>query len=227
MTTPLDTASQRRRHRRYDVHNVHGSLVYAMDAQVLNISLTGLAIETQHALRVGTEYTLRLSHQGHDLRLRTRVKWCRLVRTASDTRGNVLPVFHAGLDFREALGEVARELLGFIEDHVEVELERRILGRFRLREAEDVELDAEHEFLVRRISLSGMLIQTDLAPRLDALLELEVRLPHQLLSCRGRIAYVRPVDNHRRNESELGIEFQSLEELDRRAIERLIEDLIE
>lgn len=227
MTRQNEPGSQRRRHHRYDVHDVHGCLVYAMDAEVRNMSLTGLAIETQHALRVGTDYTLRLANEGREIRLRTRVQWCRLVRTTNAAHGDVVAVFHAGLDFREALGEVAQELLGFIEDHVEIELERRVLGRFRLRGAGGIELATEREFAVRRISLSGMLIQTDLTPPLDSNLDLEIRLPRELLSCRGRVAYARPVDREPLAGAELGIEFQDLPDHGRRALEKLIEDILE
>src|SRR5262245_24226710 len=121
-----------RRHRRYDVADVHGSLLLSLDARILNMSLTGMLIETGSVLKVGGDYWLRLAQDDGPIRFKTNVKWCRLVRNEKDATGDVRAVYQAGLDFRDGLDENARQVLSFLEKHIVVELDRRLTGRFGL-----------------------------------------------------------------------------------------------
>src|SRR6188768_1499676 len=98
-----------RRFRRYDVAEVRGSLLLSLDARILNMSLTGMAIETGSVLKVGGDYWLRLSQEGAPLRFKTNVKWCHLVRNERSSAGDVRAVYQAGLDFRDGLDDNARE----------------------------------------------------------------------------------------------------------------------
>ena len=61
--------TERRRSPRYAVHGVRGWLTLHSEARVLNLSLTGMSVETVHPLEVGKGYTIRLAHGDLDLRL--------------------------------------------------------------------------------------------------------------------------------------------------------------
>lgn len=215
-----------RRHKRYDVEDVTGSLMYHLDARVLNMSLTGMAIETASLLKVGGNYQLRIPHEDDVIRFTTDVRWCRLVRTQRGATGDSLPVYHAGLDFRGILDEKARQVLEFIERNVIVEVDRRIFGRFKLLENDELAIDASHEFLVHRISLSGMLIETDLSPAPDEVFAMEIRPNGSPIEVRGRVANIAPVGDGDRS-WQLGIEFVKPSSESRRALEALIEGLLE
>src|SRR5687768_11457970 len=120
-----------RRFRRYDVADVRGSLLLSLDPRILNMSLTGMAIETGSVLKVGGDYWLRVSPQdGVPLRFKTHVKWCRLVRNERHAGGDVRAVYQAGLDFRDGLDDNARQVLSFLEQNIVVELDRRLTGGF-------------------------------------------------------------------------------------------------
>lgn len=220
---------KRRRHKRYDVDGVKGTLFYELDAEILNMSLTGLAIETSSMLKVGRRYRLRIEgDESDDLRLDLDVKWCHLVDT-EEHGTDVRPVYHAGFDFRDVLDEKARQILRFLEGHVIVEMEQRIFGRFVLEEEaqDEIQVAADRRFVVRRISLSGMLIVTDLVPELDRTVGLEIELPEHRLEASGRIAYIEPEAAIKEEDIAVGVEFRDMEENHRAALEAFIEDQIE
>ena len=214
----------KRRFKRYDVEGIEGTLVLNFEAKVINLSLTGLQLSTETALHSGTRYFLRVPSTGGDLRFHATVRWCRLVGTEKNARDEVVPVYHAGLDFRDELDQQARELLSFIESHVVVELERRLAGRFTVSADTALEIGARGEFVARRLSRSGMLIQTDVVPEKGALLSLEVRHERHPWKTGARVAYVSP--NADGAGAELGIEFVDLSPPAATAVDAVIEEVL-
>ncbi|MDX1632046.1 MAG: PilZ domain-containing protein [Thermoanaerobaculia bacterium] len=219
---------ENRRHKRYEVQDVEGRLAYNVDAKVLNISLTGMAIETRTMLQIGGDYWLRIPQEDGSLRVKADVKWCHLVGTTKLEDGEVVPQYKAGIDFRSILEDKAREMLDFIEKNVIVELDQRLFGRFHLEEDETVDLDADAEFAVRKISLSGMLIETEFVPELDQVLDLELRTNgvEPVIEARARVAHV-DREAAGADRIQVGVEFQDLSDEAREKIEHIIEGMLE
>jgi hypothetical protein len=218
------SGEDKRRFKRYDVEGIEGTLVLNFEARVLNLSLTGLQLSTSTALRSGTRYALRVPSPQGELRFHATVRWCRLTGTEKNARDEFVPVYHAGLDFRDELDQQARELLSFIESHVVVELERRLAGRFTVSEDTSLEIGARGDFVARRLSRSGMLIETDLVPEKGALLSLEVRHDRHPWKAGARVAYVGTRPNG--EGAELGIEFVDLSAPAVIAVEAVIEEVL-
>ncbi len=221
-----DIPQERRRHRRYDVRGVRGVLVFPMRLEVLNMSLTGMAVESRAPLEIGRRYDLELRDGDRTIPLNVEVQWCHLVRTEhAEQSDEVSPVYRAGLDFSHVLNDRARELLGFLEHHVEVEVERRMFGRFTLALEDPVGLDVRHEFRIRKLSYSGMLIETDLLPEVGSSFEMEMHPNGRLLHTRGRVVHAR----RRRHDPgcEAGIEFVRMPPEARQTLERMIGGLLE
>ena len=219
------SGAEKRRFKRYDVAGVGGTLVLNYEAKVLNLSLTGLLVSTHVALRSGTRYALRVPDGGGGdgvLRFEAVVQWCKLVGTEKNAAGEMGPLYHSGLDFRDQLDQRARELLTFIEDHVVVDLERRIAGRFTVRQDTALDVGARGDFVARRLSRSGMLIETDLVPEPGARLELEVRHERHPWRASARVAHV----SAHGDKSELGIEFLDLDPPAIAAVEAIIEEVL-
>jgi PilZ domain len=219
-----------RRFRRYDVADVRGSLLLSLDARILNMSLTGMAIETGSVLKVGGDYWLRLAQPGGaQLRFKTNVKWCRLVRNERDAAGDARAVYQAGLDFRDGLDENARQVLSFLEQHIVVELDRRLTGRFSLAQARTAALAVRHDFEVRRLSLGGMLVETVWDPALDSTVELEVHTGKAVVRTSGKVRSVLPAigDPDGPPTFAIGLEFVGLAAEDQRSLAALLESLLE
>jgi len=224
--------SERREHRRYPVEGVRGTFLFTTDAQVINMSLDGMSIETTNPLKVGRKYSLKLEEQGGGLPMHGIVVWCSLVKTTRSEKGEVQPVYKAGVHFEDLLTSKARDLRKFIRHNAVISLENRLFGRFRIEPEQSADLLFEADFLVRQLSISGMLVETDVAPPIDSECRMDIRLAEVEFSTVVRIARVERLE---RSDSEdedseelspiifLGIEFVEMDEEARKTLLQFIE----
>ncbi len=215
---------ERRRSARYAVEGVQGTLHLSTGAKILNMSLTGMAVETDTQLRVSRSYSLALRHgDGFVLRLSGTVVWCHLRTLRKSEDGAARSVYHSGIRFDDTLTDKAIELTHFLEATAVIAVEQRISGRFKLKFAKPVDVDAAYRFAVKTISASGVLIETDVPAAVGTVFDMEVELHGAVLEARGRVAHSRDVpDAARGRVSLLGIEFVQLKEKDRRLLEEFI-----
>ncbi|HPC84367.1 MAG TPA: PilZ domain-containing protein [Thermoanaerobaculaceae bacterium] len=208
---------ERRRNERYAVQDVRGTLLLSTEARILNMSLTGMAVETDSRLRLGRVYSLKLQHDSElPIPLTATVVWCQLRQAKGQGSPDARIAYVSGLQFEGILSEKAHDLLAFLQSAAVVSVQTRVCGRFRARFAETVALDTEYEFEVRKISRSGMLIATDLVAEQDSTFDMEVQLEDGLFRARGRVAYVRPTSTRQGGGAvELGVEFTEMTEPDR------------
>jgi len=215
---------ERRRSPRYPVEGVQGSLHVSTAAKILNMSLTGMAVETDAQMRVSRSYSLALRHgEEFVLRLSGTVVWCHLRTLRKTERGDSKSVYHAGFRFDDTLTEKAMELTHFLEATAVIAVEQRISGRFKLKFAKPVDLDTAYRFTVKTISASGILIETDVPAAVGTVFDMVMDLHGATLEARGRVAHSREVpDAQRGRVSLLGIEFVQMQDRDRRALEQFI-----
>jgi Tfp pilus assembly protein PilZ len=215
---------ERRRASRYPVSDVRGTLVLTASAKILNMSLTGMAIESSANMRVGRSYRLRLTHgevAGPDLS--GTVVWCHLKTARPVDTGGTTPVYEAGMQFDCMLTGTAGELIAFLRATAILTMQQRLMGRFRVNLEETVNLNAECEFVVRTLSASGMLIETDVAPEPGALFTLRLQLADATLSVCCRVAFVRDVgEQDKRRITSVGVEFVEMSAADRDRLDAFI-----
>ena len=184
--TPAE--SERRKHPRYDVAGLRGHLVVPIQIRVINVSLGGMALETNSYLQFGRAYTFKLEGGEQSLSLTGTVAWCSLKKTLRSPTGEVLPVYRAGLKFEALSAERTRDLWDLIRRHALIEIEESVLGRFRVDLPADTRLGSSYDFAVRKLSLSGLLIETDFEPELDARFELRIQLGSKRWGTLARVA---------------------------------------
>lgn len=223
----IRAGNERRHFKRYRVDEIQGRFKSARELVVRDISLTGLAVETTAPLRIGETCTLAISGKGAAIEVPAEVRWCNLVDVRS-MGGKTTNVYHAGLDFSDALDEKAQELLSFIQGHVVVDVDRRLAGH--LRHPETPTDAGTHGFRVRSVSFSGMLIEAEV-PRLppkDSILEIELTDTRLPLECAARVAGVETREK-RRGEGCCGIhlEFQDLSIDNSLALDYFIRNVLE
>lgn len=215
--------SERRRHPRYEVSGLRGSLVVPIEIRVINLSLGGMALETHSYLQFGRAYNLRLEGAGRSLALSGTVAWCSLKGTRKSEHGEVLPVYRAGLRFEELGGERSRELWELIRGHVVVDVEDSVLGRFKVDLPRDPALNSSYDFTVRKLSLSGMLIETDFVPEVGSRFDLQLRLGGRPWQTRARVASVPRSGRLGAGElAEIGLEFCDLQPDEQRQLSEFI-----
>lgn len=208
---------ERRRNQRYAVQDVRGTLLLSTQARILNMSLTGMAVETDSRLRLGRTYSLKLQHDGETtVPLGATVVWCQLRQAKVQESGEGRIVYVSGLQFENVLTETAQDVVRFLQSAAVVSVQTRVCGRFRARFAETVNLNTEYEFEVIKVSSTGMLIVTDLVAEQESIFDMEVQLDDGQFRCKGRIAYVRPASGRAPGTAvELGVEFTEMSEADR------------
>ena len=184
----------RRQHDRFSADDVRGNFSYSVEASVLNISLGGLAVRTQSQLSIGRKYRFQLGGFTEAVTLSGSVRWCRMSGTERQESGDIIPVYDAGIAFDEVLTEKAEELLAFMEKNIVLSPKRRISGRFKIESVDQVILETESEFQVREISVSGMMIEADVALKPETALELEMRLGRWKFTSPARIIYMAEID---------------------------------
>lgn len=202
----------KRRFPRFEVAGLGGHLVVPIQIRVINVSLGGMALETNSYLQFGRGYTLKLEGGDRSLSLTGTVAWCALRETTRNPEGEILPVYRAGLKFEALSGEHSRELWDLIRSHALVDIEDSVLGRFKVELPADTRLGSSYDFAVRKLSLSGLLIETDYEPDLDTSFDLQIQLGPRRWGSRARVASIPRVG--RRSEgvlTQVGLEFCDLE----------------
>ncbi len=209
------------------MRGVRANLMLPLDVRVVDMSLTGLRIESPLALGAG-RFNLTLRREHEVIQLHTDLQWSRLARTEPDAMGEPAPVYEVGFDFSEELSQKARELLGFLQHNVVIELERRdAFGYCRLAR-EDPEEARYQEFMVKQLSFSGMLIETAILPEVDVDYEMELHLDHLELSTLGRVIHAESVPREDGESTfEAGIAFPDLDPQAQQTLEEMVANFLE
>jgi hypothetical protein len=225
MTSGNDPSkSKARRGHRFPVENVQGKLHFNTEARVLNVSLTGVALESGLPVRVGRSYSISLRHDDEQMIvLSGRVAWCHLKGTRKGAAGEATPVYAAGLAFDDTLTEKASQLVRFLERAAIITVGQRVTGRFKVAGAQLISLATSHEFEVKNLSARGMLIETDLSPEAGAVFDIEVALPAYTLQTRAKVAGVRETRlADKRVFAEVEMEFVGLDDAERNRLSGFI-----
>jgi Tfp pilus assembly protein PilZ len=218
-----------RRYPRYEVQNVEGTFLYNLQAEILNMSVGGMALETRKALEIKRVYMFTIHKGDETVRIPGRVAWCVLRRTEHISDTEVVPIYHAGIQFDNVLTEQARSLLHVIEESALLDVNQRLYGRFIPSDETRVTIDSEVEFSVIKISLCGMLIETVIWAEVEDIFPMEIQLPDRRINFHGRIAFVGapPKRENAAKAVHLGVEFLELNNDERQALEQYIATEVE
>ncbi|OHE55466.1 MAG: hypothetical protein A2Z47_01190 [Thermodesulfovibrio sp. RBG_19FT_COMBO_42_12] len=219
-----DKKNEKRKHKRFLVTGVHGNVLYPSDLEVLNISIDGAAIETSKRLELDRDYTLRIKYKGTILSLKGRVVWSILGYKENKDTKEISPVYRAGIRFTDTLYEKTNILLNFIEENKVRTFEKRLAGvRFEIATSEDVKIDYPYEYEVKKISLSGMLIETEYPLELNSRFNIQLFLNGDVLNIIGRVANCTEIKSESGTEYEVGIEFIEMPDSGRKLLKDFLD----
>ena len=208
--------THQRRHKRYEVQDVHGALLFRTQVKVRNLSVSGLALETPERLQLGRTYAIRLAGDADAVDVSGTIRWCRLASARPKAGGEPQAVYEAGLAFEGVFSEKAQGLLGFLEHHVVLSPHQRLTGRFRAEALRPAQLEARYGFEVLKLSLSGMLVRTALEASLGDVFGVELALRDGVVPLDGRVAFVQRDDAVKGEvATQLGMEFVGVPESSR------------
>lgn len=218
-----------RRHPRFTVEGLHGTVMLTTPVEIVNMSMGGAAVVADMRLNMGQEYSLRLQlDEERGLLLRGVVVWSTLSGVCPNELGESVSRYSAGLKFTNVISDELQRLLDFI-DSARVTPEKRLAGvRFRVEAGNRARIDSTHDYEVRLISLSGMLIRTEHDLPLEGVYPMEliptgepaIRFAGRVASCVG-LEEAGPVSH------EVGIEFLQVAPRDRARLEAFVASLAE
>ncbi|MDX1630976.1 MAG: PilZ domain-containing protein [Thermoanaerobaculia bacterium] len=188
---------ERRSHHRFPVEGLSGVLALSLEAEVLDLSLAGMAVEVPVPLTVGKRFAVRIGAGEDQLDLIGTVRWSE----RSDVEGatsreaqEVQPRYRAGFAFHDILTERAAGLMEFMERNVVLALDRQLFGRLELDGETRANLEGDFELRLIRLGLESAVGETPHPPETGRPCELELNLRGRQFVTPGRVESVRADD---------------------------------
>ncbi|MBI5639500.1 MAG: PilZ domain-containing protein [Nitrospirae bacterium] len=214
-----------RRHKRVPVDDIEltGKMMFATEVRVIDISVGGISLKADRRLNIGCEYSLKIEDSGRLITIKGIVVWSSMSGTRQGPKGDVIPIYTAGLKFTNVLSDRISELIHFIEDH-KIDGELRLSGlRFNIDDPERAILNIPADYKVKEISLSGMLIESAQALEIDSRHPMEIFVPEDSqVKFTGRVASCLLIEKDGPEHFDIGIEFSDMHEKDRERLKGLI-----
>lgn len=212
---------EKRRHKRYLVYDmdINGKMTFAAEVKILNISISGVSLEVDKRMEIGSEYTLRLEDRDKEIALKGVVVWSSISGIHEGHHGEAIPIYTAGMKFTNILSERMMEFISFIEDH-KTSVDHRLNGlRFIISDPEKAVLNFPANYRVKKISIGGMLIESLLALNVEDKYHMEITLPEdEPIKFTGRVASCFMMKGRGTEHFDIGIEFLELSDQNREKI---------
>ena len=106
-----------RRYERFPVHNdeMNSSMASAEHVQVLDISEGGISLKADIRLNIGRQYTLTIETKRNASTVKGIIVWSSLIENKEDAKGNIVPIYKAGLQFTNVSREAINEIIGSLQ----------------------------------------------------------------------------------------------------------------
>jgi hypothetical protein len=183
-------SSRQRLAPRYEVGDRFGRLGWQLHADMVNISLGGMAVRLQTPLAPETKLRVAIRRPGEELNLDGAAQWCRSVENGRGDATAPERSYEVGIEFSGALDTRSDAIMEFISSTPTLSVQRGTFGRFVLDYDEPIRLQAACPFRLRLLSLSGMLVESRAAPHRDCEVQLSIPFEGEDFLARGRVVNV-------------------------------------
>ncbi len=222
----------KRRHKRFrlDVMEINGKMILADKVEIIDISLGGMALKTDRRLNVGKEYLIKLGDKGKRIDVKGIIVRCELSKIEERCNGERVPLYTAGMMFKDVAPDKIADFLSSIEQHKKEEapavVDRRLTVRFYITTPREQTLSFPSQFKVKEISLNGMLIQTEESLGIESMIPMELSLKaDNPVNFIGRVASCRMSGGKGQAFYEIGVEFTGLRDEGRTSLKAFIDYL--
>jgi Tfp pilus assembly protein PilZ len=223
-----------RKNKRYklDSMGIKSRMVLAKYLKILNISIGGVAVQTDKRMTVGSQYTLKIESKGKTLNVKGVVVWSVLGESIRDTRDNIIPIYTVGMKFIDTSPEKTGEIINFIEAHkrdIDKEIDLyspsglRLHVRVHIEDPEKAFLDFQEGHRVRNLSLGGMLMESEHAFEIGGKLPMEITLNEkECIMVPGRVVSCTLMKEDTSEHYHVGIEFPDISAKDRKILKAFL-----
>ena len=157
-------------------------------ATILNISQTGMAIQTWRPLSMNQRYRFTVSCNDSTVSLDGKVIRCNLGELAQKTSGGALPVYLNGIRFLLERNALEVSLLEILHDNILNE--KRIAPRIKPHARISLTIAHPMDWQVVAMESDGILIHSAFLPDMDETYELVVQAGSESLPLMARILHV-------------------------------------
>jgi len=219
----------KRRHKRFrlDVVEINGKMILAQKVEIIDISQGGIALKTDRRLNVGKEYLITLGDKRSHIDVKGIVVRCELSNIEKRSNGEQIPMYAAGMMFKDVPLDKITDLLNSVEKHKKealVIVDRRLAVRFYITTPWEKILSFPAQFKVKDISLSGMLIQTEEALGMGCMIPMGLSLKaDNPVNFIGKVASCRNAGDKEKAFYEIGVEFTDLTDEGRTLLKQFID----
>lgn len=212
----------RRRSKRFVVEGIEGNIQFSTEVDILNISINGVALKASRRFEIGREYRLNLQYKDQVVSMNGAVVWSVLSELHKDQHSENVPVYKAGLRFTDVVSNKMARLLEFIESH-KLSQDSRLNVRFEVRSPDKAMLEGPHNYSVKKVSISGMLIETDMPLEIDERFPMEFFIGgDKAIRFIGRVASCIEITDAVPKHYDIGIEFIEMMDDERTRLEKFI-----
>jgi len=216
---------ERRHYQRFVVEGIEGTLMFATDVDIINISINGVALRANRRLEIGREYTLKLEFHDKVISLNGVVVWSVLSELAKGQHEEKVPIYKAGMRFTNVISDKMSRLLDFIEEEG-ISPQQRLTIRFLVRSPDKASLNGPHSYKVKKVSDNGMLIETDLPFEVEKALPMEISLyDGTIIRFLGRVASCLEIADGVRRHYDIGVQFLEISGEDKARFNEFIKSL--
>ena len=213
--------SERRRYPRFILKDIdiHGRILFASSVKIVNISVGGVLLKTDKQLSIGRSYMLRLEGKEKILTLPGIVVRSELVESRKDKKGEIVPIYSSGMKFINISSGQVMEVADFIRDYI-IDYQRqepqdmfkindlRLFVRFYINTPEQATVHFHDTYKVIKISLSGMLIESEHSLEVEDTLRMEMTVfEREQLEFTGRVVSCLKIKEADTEKYEVAIEF--------------------
>ena len=194
----------RRRHRRFAIADIPGSLAFTTQVEIVNLSLAGVAVDTAVPLPRGKKFAVRIGKPEEQLDFQGLVCWSRLAESSllSPRRPTT---YRSGLAFADVLTEPAQNLLRFMERNIEVAVDHQLFGRLQIEGETSASLETDFPFEVQTLSAGGFSARISQPLSTDEVFEVELNLGGSPFITEARVVGVEA--SATQAEFNMGVEF--------------------
>ena len=98
-----------------DNDEINSSMALADHVQVLDISEGGISLKADIRLNIGRQYTLTIKTKRNVSTVKGIIVWSSLIENKEDAKGNIVPIYKAGLQFTNVSREAINEIIGSLQ----------------------------------------------------------------------------------------------------------------
>jgi Tfp pilus assembly protein PilZ len=225
---------EKRRYKRFTVNivGISGKMLFADKVEILDISVGGVSVKVDKRLNIGNEYLLKMDDGGKTICLKGSVIWSMMSGTKKGLREDLIPLYTAGMRFMNMTGERLAELTRFIQERESClrqssgsPSDRRLHLRLGMDEPQIATLKLPENYMVKEISIGGMLIESDGPLEIDGMIPMEIFLADDKIKFLGRVASCSRVGDAEPECFDIGIEFADMQGNDLELLKKFVSAL--